>query len=317
MTEKGLRDHPSQKLPGVSRTLGKSEIQRPSGISRLTAPPAPRAGWPRQGEPTCRSNSPELPADTGEEAGLGTESRGGRRGSKVGSGEGSRRGTWRGPPETGPFRGGGLEGALRGSSRRGRGRGATRRDGQFCSPLLLAAGSSRCPLGEAGPGCGRGALPTVLPVVMLPLAPHHRGSPAAAAARLLQAPLGAGSAGAGVPWEGRTDRQAAAPPSPEPGGAAQTGLTGPPERQPRDGLADGGEGRGRPGGAAAAPATHRPPDLALSAPPTSQLPSPHGGTLASPRTPGAPLRPNQATPPAPPLSSARAPLAAPFSRYGN
>ena len=73
-----------------------------------------------------------------------------------------------------------------------------------------------------------------------------------------------------------------------------------------------------PGGAAAAPATHPPPELALPAPP----PRPHSGdTVASPQgwarhQPPAPA-PLQATLPRTLLHPGRSLIMVPFSRYGN
>lgn len=123
----------------------------------------------------------------------------------------------------------------------------------------------------------------MLPVIKLLLLPHpcrrpaRRRLPAPAAAP----PLPSGPDARASPGEGPRDRLAAAPPSKEPGGTAQTGQTGPSGAAASDLLdpeTEGGRERGRreQGGEAAAPATHPPPNLALSASPPTQ------GTLALP-----------------------------------
>lgn len=119
-------------------------------------------------------------------------------------------------------------------------RRATDRDRHFC-----------CPLPVARPGCRRR---TAYRASRSNAAarPPSRWEPSPAAACVLPRPLGP------EVWQcqasRRRDRLAAAPPSKVPGGAAQTGLTGPsPEAVSR-----GNRGRWeeRTGGAAAAPATH-------------------------------------------------------------
>ena len=91
------------------------------------------------------------------------------------------------------------------------------------SAILLPPdpGSSRCPLQLARPRCSTGALPTVLPVVMLSLAPHpYRRRPARTATRLLPIPLCPRVRTCGRP-EGGTE-----------------GLTGDGSSQPRAGRGD-------------------------------------------------------------------------------
>lgn len=152
--------------------------------------------------------------------------------------------------------------------------GPTGRDLKFRSPLSPHPRPPAAPLQVARPACGRRALPTVLPVVVLPLARHPCRCPAPPAARLLPCPLGPRVPTRGRP-EGGTDWRRLLPA--EPGGAAQTGQTGPSgaaasgQTGPRNG---GRQGRRRgPGGAAAAPATHPPAGFS----PPRQPPSPHPG----------------------------------------
>ena len=113
--------------------------------------------------------------------------------------------------------------------------------------------SSRCPLPlqVARPGRGSGPLPTVLPVVMLPLAPHPCGRPAPTSACRIALPLSPRVRTHGSP-EGGTE-------GPTDGGSSQQSQAGRPkpvrpalaERLPRtdwtterrEGEREGGEGR--------------------------------------------------------------------------
>ena len=134
------------------------------------------------------------------------------------------------------------------------------------SPHPPYPGSSRCPSKLPGPRARRGALPTVLPVIKLLLLPHPCGRPARRRppAPAAAPPLPSGPDARASQGEAPRDRLAAAPPSKEPGGTAQTGQTGPSGAAASDRLdpeTEEGRERGRRerGGAAAAPATHRRP----------------------------------------------------------
>lgn len=167
----------------------------------------------------------------------------------------------------------------------------------MCGGALQAEiGFPSAPFPGAGPGA-EGGLPTVLSVVMLPLAPHPCGSQ----------PLGPGVWPCGSP-EGGTVRPTGGGSSQRGGGRGGRNQSDRPRRSRRQGTDPRRAGRGRVGPQLLPPVS-RPPHLARPAP--------------TPRTPG--LRPSpwarpphhRATPPSTPLNPERAPRIHPFSRYGN
>lgn len=195
--------------------------------------------------------------------------------------------------------------------------GPTGRDLKFRSPLSPHPRPPAAPLQVARPACGRRALPTVLPVVVLPLARHPCRCPAPPAARLLPCPLGPR-----VPTRGRPEGGTEGPTG---GGSSQQSREGRPkpvrpalvERLPPDRLdreTEGGRegGGGRAGRQLLPPLTRR-PDLALPA----SRPAPTPGTLRQRSVAWVPPTTHQATPPRTTLHPGRRLIIVPFSRYGN